>query len=237
MNSLIIIARKEIRELLDNKGILLTSLGFAIFFSIYQSMALTSFKQSPGVMSADGSIFFLTSAIGFFITYLSVSQVFLREKMDRVIETLLCAPLSLRQIWGGKLIAVTVFSYLISLVTALIIVGVLSYNSRSVIVPGVQVIVHCLVVLPVFIAALGGLMGYIQFLLGMKENRILNLVVMVPAMAAVYGIGLSAGSGMSVSWIYIGLFFAVSLALLIIITAMTKRLSTERIVTTLPEIG
>jgi len=237
MNRLIIIAKKEVKELLGNKGILLTSLGFAIFFSVYQSMALTSQKQSPVVMSMDGSMFFLTSAIGFFVTYLSVSQVFLREKMERVIETLLCAPISLRQIWCGKLVAVTVFSYLISLSTALIILVVLSYNSASVVVPGLPVLAHIVLVLPVFIAALGGLMGYIQLLLGMRENRILNLVVMVPAMAAIYSIGLSAGSGMSISWIYIGGLLIVSMVLLIIIAVMTGRLSRERIVTTLPEVG
>lgn len=237
MNRMIIIAKKEIHELLANKATLLTSLGFALFFSIYQSMSLLSDKQSPVVMSVDGSIFSLTSIISFFIAYLSVSQVFLREKMERVIETLLCAPLNLRQIWGGKLMAVTLFSYLNSLLTALIILSVLSFKSAAIVLPGWPVIVHVIVVLPLFIAALGGLMGYIQLLMGMKENRILNLLIFVPAMAAVYGIGLSAGSGLSIPWIYVGAFFAVSLMLLIIIAIMTGRLSRERIVTTLPELG
>ena len=51
MNRTLIIARKEIKELPKNKGILVTALGLALFFSIFTSIAVSKGSGSaPAVL-------------------------------------------------------------------------------------------------------------------------------------------------------------------------------------------
>ena len=168
------------------------------------------------------------------MAYISASQNFLREKMDRVIETLLCTPVNLRQIWLSKVLGITGFAYLLSLLTALVILLISNILSGSLLLPSAPILVHVVLVVPTFIAALTGLLGFAQFRLGMRENRILNLVIFVPAFAALYGVGLSATTSLAIPWAYVGILFAISIILLATTAYLTKRLSKERIVTTLP---
>jgi len=154
--------------------------------------------------------------------------------MDRVIETLLCTPVNLRQIWLGKVLGITGFAYLLSLLAALVILLISNILSGSLLLPSAPILVHVVLVLPTFIAAFAGLLGFVQFRLGMRENRILNLVIFVPAFAGLYGVGLSAKGSLAIPWAYVGILFAISMLLLAITAYLTKRLSKERIVTTLP---
>jgi ABC-2 type transport system permease protein len=233
MNRLLLITRKEIKELFSNKDTLIMGIAFALFFSVFQSIAMVKLINSAADISLDGSIFFLSAAIGFFVTYVSVSQVFLREKMDRVIETLLCAPVDLRLIWLGKVLGVTAFAYSMSLFTALVIIVLYYILTGSLSLPSAPVAVHIVLVVPTFIIAFAGLMGFVQLLLGMRENRIVNLVIFVPVFAALYGVGFSASRSFAIQWQYTGILFAASLVVIVIMSYIVKRLSKERIVTTL----
>ena len=238
MNRTLVVARKEAKELLGNKGTLFLGLGFALFFPILRLLAIIKGYSEFGVegstvaTSLDGSIFFLSAALGLLITYISASQIFLREKRDGVIETLMCAPVNLRQIWLGKVLGITVFAYLLSLFTALVILVISNILSGSLLLPTVAILVHVLLVVPTLIAAFAGLMGFVQFRLGMRENRILEFVIFLPAFAALYAIGFQAT--FTSSWTHVGILFAISLLLLVITAYITKGLSKERIVTTIP---
>lgn len=235
MDKTLVIARKEIGELFNNKSTVLMGLGFALFFSVLKSLAIIKGEGSTAAMSLDSSLFFVSAAIGFFMAYFSSSQIFLREKMDRVIETLLCAPVDLRQIWLGKVLGVTALAYSLSLLSALVILLISNILSGSLLLPSAHILVHVLLVVPTLIAALAGLLGFVQFRLGMRENRILNLVIFAPAFVALYGVGLlSATSSLAITWAYVGLLFAISILVLATSAYLTGRLSKERIVTTLP---
>ncbi|GAI47910.1 unnamed protein product, partial [marine sediment metagenome] len=83
--------------------------------------------------------------------------------MDKVIETLLCAPVNLRQIWLGKVLGITTIAYLFSILTVLIILVVSNILSGSLLLPTVAILVHVLLVLPTLIAAFAGLLGFVQF--------------------------------------------------------------------------
>jgi ABC-2 type transport system permease protein len=234
MNSILVIARKEIKELFGNRYTLILGIAFALFFSIIRSLALIKEMEGSTVdVSLDSVLFYLSAAIGFFMAYISASQIFLREKMNGVIETLLCAPISLRQIWFGKVLAITGFAYSFALLTVLIVILVSNILSGLFLLPGAIVIAHVLLVVPTFIAALTGLIGFAQFLLGMHENRIINFVIFMPAFIALYGVGLSASSSFKIRWEYIGILFISSILLLAITTYLTKHLSKERIVATI----
>ena len=167
------------------------------------------------------------------MAYMSTGQIFLREKADRVIETLMCAPVNLRQIWLGKVLGATAVAYSLSFFTALVIIVIVNILSESILLPGAPILFHILLVVPTFIAALAGLLGFVQFLLGMRENRILNFVIFVPAFAALYGSGYMTSSSLAISWTYVGILFGISALLLAVTAYLTKRLSRERIVTTI----
>ena len=236
MNRTLVVAGKEAKELLGNKGTLFLGLGFALFFPILRSVALfkgySELEGSTVAMSLDGSIFFLSTALGLLITYISASQVFLLEKTDAVIETLMCTPVNLRQIWLGKVLGLTVFAYLLSLLTTLVTLVGSNILAGSILLPTVAILVHVLVVVPTLIAAFAGLIGFAQFRLGMRENKIVNFVVFVPAFGAIYAIGLQ--STFTTSWTHVGILFAISVLLLATTAYTIKYLSKERIVTTIP---
>lgn len=233
MSKTLVIARKEIKEILKNRTTLLLGLGFAIFFSITYSQGIISRGGNGTAISLDGSIFYLSLSIALFMAYVSTSQIFLLEKRDGVIETLMCAPISLRQIWLGKTLAGVVPAYLVSIIAALLLATISSFRTGALLVPGAAAVVHVLFAVPVFIAAFTGLVGFGQLLLGMRENRLLNFLIFVPAFAALYGSGYAIAMGVTISWQYVAILFTASLALLSTATYLTRYLSRERIVTTI----
>ena len=234
MNKTLIIAKKELREIFSNRMNVGISIVFALFFSVYQVFNVSAMESEQVVVSLDNSLFVMSAAIGFFISYVAVAQVFLREKMNRVIETLLCSPADLRQIWLGKILAVTFFAYIISVISALIIDIGSGFRTQDFVVPGAAIFLHVLIVVPVFILAFTGLMGFLQLLLGMREIRILNLVVFVPVFALIYTLGFSLEENITI-WLYTLIILVISLVVVFITAYLTSHLSKERIITTLPD--
>jgi ABC-2 type transport system permease protein len=234
MNKTFIVAKKELREIFSNRMNVGISIVFALFFSIYQVFTMSTMESGQLVVSLDNSLFIMSAAIGFFISYVAVAQVFLREKMNRVIETLLCSPATLRQIWFGKILAITFFAYIISIIASLIIAIGTGFRTQDFIVPDAAIFLHVLIVVPVFILAFTGLMGYLQLLLGIREIRILNLVVFVPVFALIYILGFSQEGNITI-WLYTLIVLVVSIIVLIVFAYLTSRLSKERIITTLPD--
>jgi len=233
MHKTLVVARKETKELLSTKSTIFVGLAFVVFFSFLNSLAVIKGKDSSSAVSLDSSVFYLSAMVGLFIAYMSTGQVFLREKADRVIETLMCAPVNLRQIWLGKVLGVTVAAYSLSFITALVIIVILSILSSSLLLPTTAILVHVLLVVPALIAAFTGLLGFIQFRLGMRESRILNFVIFAPLFAGLYGAGYVMGGSFAVSWIQVGFLFGASVILLAVSAYLTRRLSKERIVTTI----
>jgi ABC-2 type transport system permease protein len=234
MNKSIIVAKKEMSEIFNNRLNVLISIIFALFFSIYQIFNLSRMESAEFVISLDNSIFVLSVAIGFFISYIAAAQVFLREKMNRVIETLLCSPVNLREIWFGKILAITLFAYIIAVISTVIIVAGSGFWKNAFVIPAPAIFLHVLIVVPVFVLAFTGLMGYLQLLLGIREIRILNLVVFVPIFVLVYSLGLSTDGSISI-WLYTLIILAASLIVLFVTAYLTSRLNKERIITTLPD--
>jgi ABC-2 type transport system permease protein len=228
MKKILIVARKEVKELFTSKSTLLIGFILAGFFAFSYSQSITD-----GNRSLNGAIFFLSLAIGLFMAYTSTNQIFLLEKKDGVIETLMCAPVSLRQIWTGKTIAGMVLSWLVSIFAVVVLVIISGIKTGTFIIPDIPVIGHILAGVPLFNYAFVGLVGFGQLLLGMKENRLLNFIVFMPLFAAIFGSGFALAGNFNVTWIHTGIVFGISLLLTGIATWLTGYLSRERIVTTI----
>lgn len=230
MNNALVVARKEIKELLSNRTTLLFEVGFTLFFTISYALGIS---QSNNASRLDSAIFYISLSLALFISYVSVGQVFLREKVDGVIETLICAPISLRQIWLGKVIGVTAPAYVMSLLSAVLMIAVPYIRSGMLLVPGGAALVHIFIVVPLLIASFSGAVGFAELLLGMRENRILNFLLFAPAFAALYGLGTTLAGNTVISWLIIAILLVAGIIIFSVITFLTRYLDKERIVTTL----
>jgi ABC-2 type transport system permease protein len=233
MNRTITVAVKELTEIFKDRRTVLVSLFFALFFSIMYSMQFLDKEKFIDMSTIDSSVFFLSTAVGFFVVYMSTSQIFLREKLDKVIETVMCTPLTLREMWCGKVLAITIFSYSLAIFTAVIIATASSFFSGALLLPGAPVFFHVFIGVPVFAAAIAGLMGFVQLYLGLRENRIVNFIIFVPIFAALYGAGYVIGSNVTISWSHVGILLLISAGLMGISAYLIGHLSRERIITTI----
>jgi ABC-2 type transport system permease protein len=224
MNQVLAVAQKEIREILAVRSSLVMGTILSIFFALTYGLSTT---QQTGL---DSTLFLLAPILGFFMAYTFDTQVFLREKMDKVIETVLCAPVSLGQILLGKVLAVTLVSHLITLVSMAVLIAVGSRGHGS--LPEPAAIVHLVLVVPVFIAAFAAVYGLLQFAFGVRENRFLGLIVFVPIFASLVVLPSLVGR-LTVTWAVVGMTFLGSVVLVALALYLSRFVSRERIVTTL----
>ena len=92
------------------------------------------------------------------------------EKVKRSIEALLCTPLSLRQIWLGKSLAIALPSVILGLLFAF--GGIVSINQVFIvprlghfIMPGAAPLVAILLVVPLIVFSLASLMIALQLII------------------------------------------------------------------------
>ncbi|MFB0502562.1 MAG: hypothetical protein ACETWE_01880 [Candidatus Bathyarchaeia archaeon] len=228
INMTMIVARKEIKDIIKNKGLLFGSVWIGSSFGIV---------FSAQALSLDNSVFSMALLAGILVGYMFSGQVFLREKREGIIETLLCTPLSLKSIWFGKVVGATIPAYLISLLTVALVTIVSNITLQSLLLPSVVILIHILAVVPVFITSAISLMGFCQFLFGMRENKIIGYLVMLGLFPFVFPHifgGLILGNmSLVVSWSEVVVLLIVSMLLLAVTTYSSRYLSKEKIVTTI----
>ena len=233
MNSTLVVFHKEIRELFGTRSSLFTGIGFALFFGGIYSLRLTSDMPLALDVSLGSLLFFLSTMIGAFLGYSSTSQVFLREKMDSVVETLLCSPASLRDVWLGKTLAVTAFAHVMAFGAGVLTSIVTSARMGTLAVPNAAVILYVVCVLPLVIACLVGALGFAQLLLGMKENRIIAMALFIPIFAGLYGMGYVSTGTLAIGLVTVAVVALVAVSVLCVLAWASRFLSRERIVTSL----
>ena len=232
MNMTLVVARKEIKNIIRNKGLLFGGLWFGGMFGILNVLL------SGQVFSLNNAVFSVALLVGVFVGSMFSAQVFLREKREKIIETMLCTPLSLKSIWFGKVLGATVPAYLFSLLSVTLVITISNIMMRSLLLPSLSILTHILGVVPVFIASAISLIGFCQFLLGMRENKIISyliILVLFPFMYPSILSGLVLGNmNVEVSWIEVEVCLIVSVILLALTTYFSRYLSKEKIVTTIP---
>ena len=87
--------------------------------------------------------------------------------------------------------------------------------------------------MPIFIAAAVGLLGFGHFLLGMRENQIINISLFVAIFFALSLTRYMIGAGFAISWSEVGVLLVITMLLLALTSYLTRYLSKERIVTTI----
>jgi len=228
IDHVVTIARKELREIATNRGLLFSGVFFAGWFSVMTAMGVTG-QHISRATELDNSLFYMGALIGLFVGYIYSGQTYLREKQTGIVETLLCAPVSLRSIWIGKALGVALPSWILSLMSAFTIVLIVNHQSAEPMMPGATVLVHLLVVVPAFIVAAVALMGFSQLMLGMRENMIVNMLTIMILFGALATTRLVVEEAELVTWGAVAGLLGGSLCLLLITWLLGRFLSRERI--------
>jgi ABC-2 type transport system permease protein len=107
-------------------------------------------------------------------------------------------------------------------------------TANALLVPSLVILVHIAVTVPLFTAAVVGLIGYCQLLLGMKENTVIGIFTFLGLFIglSVAG-GLVAGSN-SITPTMLLIMFLVAAALLAFTFYLARFLSKEKVITTIP---
>lgn len=231
MKITLVVAGKEMKNIIRNKGLLFAGLWLGGMFGVLNVL--------PGGQgfSFNNTVFSVAPLVGVFVGFSFSSFVFLREKREKIIETLLCTPLSLKSIWFGKVLGATVPAYLFSLLTVALVTIVSNIMLHSLLFPSFAILFHILVVVPVFMTSTIGLLGFCQFLLGMRENKIIGyliIFVLFPFMYPhIFGGLIQGNMKVVVSWVEVAVCLIVSVFLLSLTAHLSRYLSKEKIVTTI----
>ena len=232
MNKIFIVAEKEMNGIIRTRN-MLVGIFFALWFSVMTAPVIKTVEGSLVFDQFNNLLFYFVLMLGIFMAYLFSGNVFFNEKREGIIETLLCTPLSLRQIWAGKVLGVTIPAYLIALLAAALITLIANIFSASILLPSPAILLHIVLVVPGFTAAAVGLLGFGHLLLGMRENQILNISIFVVIFFALSLAKNVIGGGYAVSWAMVGGMLIVAVLLLALISYLTRYLSKERITTTI----
>ncbi|WP_214021606.1 ABC transporter permease [Methanoculleus sp.] len=233
MSTFRIIAGREMWLALRNRSILISGLIFAVWLPVMSALGIAAGAGEEVTILA-GSIAAVTLPVGVFMGYIFCADAFLREKRDGTIETLLCAPVSLRRLWEGKAAGVAVPAYLMTLFSAAVTVAAVSTLSGTPIAAEPLLLLHLVVVVPVWIAAAAGLIGAAQLALGMRENQILGFVFIFGFIFLIVGLQQVAPGGPGLSWTTEALLAAAGAALLALARVIAGKVTKERIVRTIP---
>lgn len=227
------IAHKEMREIVTNRGLLFSGIFFCGWFSVMTGLGVSD-QPLGRPTELDNSLFYMTALIGLFVGYIYSGQTYLREKQSGIVETLLCAPVSLRSIWIGKAVGVALPSWLLSLLSAVAIALIAGHRLHQTVSFSTTMIVHLLVVVPVFIVAAVALMGFAQLMLGMRENMVVNMLTIMILFGALAATRMVVEEAHLVTWQAVLGLLSVSVGLLLITSLLGRFLSRERIVRTIP---
>ena len=169
MNPILIVARRELLALVRARSVVLA--GALVGLLVGGMPIITALASGRGL----GGIYLQAPVLGVFLGYLFAQQAFLREKQDGTIETVLASPLTLSALWAGKVAGCAGGAALIALVCtggALAAAGLIAHVPVPL---SPELAVHLFVLVPLVTAVAVGLLGLIQLLLGLRENQILNL--------------------------------------------------------------
>ncbi|RLG88772.1 MAG: hypothetical protein DRO18_00710 [Thermoprotei archaeon] len=217
MRRSLIIVKKELVETLRDRATVSSYLFVGAFLMLFNS---TTFK---GVINVEAFTVYLAPVVGVAVGF-NLANRFVREKGEGVLETLLCSPLTLTELWLGKVVGLLIPSYIASLISVMVI-GI----ARGLTLDA-PLLIYITLVTPAFIASVIGLLGCLYWILGMREVRILNYVVFF-TLSAVMFIVLRFVNAMSVS-IELGylVITATSLAMLSLATCLMRYISKERLI-------
>jgi len=167
-----VIALNEVKRVCYKKNLGMM-IGFPVFFLIFSLYALNAvlgelpFPKTVIVESFLKFFLFIYSiSLGLFIAYAFSMDVYIADKKDKALETLCSSPLSIRDIWMGKTLAMISLGYPAALVTSILfwIVANFMVFGTIAIFPEPIMWLHLFALVPVALFSMVGLGGIGQLI-------------------------------------------------------------------------
>jgi ABC-2 type transport system permease protein len=231
IKSAAVVAKREIAALLGNRRNLFSILTFIVVWSVISLPRITGRMGTAG--GVDSFLFFFATLLCIYIVFVFSSQAFLVEKRDGRIGTLLCTPLTVRSFWFGKVIGIAVPAFVIGIVVSAALSVILGFRFGAVSFPGLLLILYIFCVLPLITAAFAGILGFVQLLLGMRENRIVNIVILMLIFGSIGAVIPLTDGKTFLSRPLLGLLFASAALLLFIAGYIIRYIRKEKIIISL----
>ena len=221
MKKIWVIAKKDIFEAFRSRStylyiVVLFVLSFS-YFSTYSARmdSVLAAKPSPEVIrQASQSLlnsFGATLPMMFSIWVCTIFATYsvVVEKAKRNLESLMATPISLRQLWLGKTLAVTLPSVIIGLGVSVIVYIILGFmrvvpQTGVFLFPGAISLVSAIILVPLLIFAIVSLVIYLQ--LTISNPRFANFIFLAIFFLLFFGINALAGFGITANYalIYLG---------------------------------
>jgi ABC-2 type transport system permease protein len=225
VNPVLVVARRELLALARARAVVAsgTLLGLVVGgMPIFTAL----------VTGGDAAGLYLQAPVlGVFLGYLFSQQAFLREKQDGTIETVLASPLTLPSLWAGKVAGCAGAAALIALVCTGGAVAAAALVADAPLPLSPTLLVHLAVLVPLATAVAVGLLGLVQLLLGLRENQLLNLGLVI-GLIALLSIGQVAVGGVPSPAAELASMLAMAVVLALLYR-VAGRVDRERIVTTI----
>ncbi len=191
MSKIWIIARKDIQEALRSRSTYIY-IGFLLVLSILSfSNFTTGLASVQGVektpaeildysrLYVNGSTYNMPLWFAVLMCTIFATYAVILDKSKRSLESLMAAPVSLKQIWMGKALGVTLPSVVIALVAFVVAFLVLTFwkvlpATGSIIFPEALPLITALILTPLLIFAMVALVIYVQLVIA--NPRIANFV-------------------------------------------------------------
>jgi ABC-2 type transport system permease protein len=234
MNKIWIISRKDISEAFRSRStyiILIVMIFLTIsYISVYTgTVNSSSYKNNMPAIDSYSRAYLSTLAyilplmFSNFICSIFANYAVIVDKAKRNIESLMATPVSIKQIWMGKSLAVTLPSIGIGIGMAIIsylvlAIGFVMPHTHSFIFPGIVSIISALIIVPALLFVIVAIVTYIQ--LTITNPRIGNFVF--SGVFIILLIGGEALLGMGLSTNYLALIY---LAMILVCTGFVYILS------------
>lgn len=218
MSAVLTVARKELLELRYNRQALVWMVAFAAIFAWISSGS-----------HSEVSLLYTSTLMGMYGAFALSGQAFIQEKLSGSLETLLCGPITLRQLWFGKLLGTLLPATAVAYAAALII---LSFGPLGAAGLGALSAVYLVAVLPALLIAFIGIMGFVQLNFEAKRTRLISIAVMALILALLMASLSITGNGATVSLEALAVAGLGGAGLTALPYLLVNRLSKERIVMT-----
>lgn len=224
MNNIKVVARHELRNILKQWTTLFV-------LGLFVVMGVIFVYELPPSLPLEIFLPFLSLAPIIFFPIVAVSQLFVLEKKNGSIEALFSTPLTVKDIWIGKVISSTFVAYIISLLMSLTVV--ITAHLRGLPIPLSPVsLAIILLINPMIGGTIIGIFGIIQLIT--SHETIGHFVLFVIFFGYVYGFTpltrLLSNSSIPPQYIFLFVDVIIVVALSIATLLLSKLLTEERVV-------
>lgn len=219
MNHISTLIKKEFIEAIRDR-----SLGTSLFSTLlFTGIFLFTTREKPTYL-INTFIPYIPLIIGLTVGF-SLSNSIVKEKKEGIIETILCSPIKLKELWLGKTLSISTISAAITTLTTHIILILNNYEPNHI------TIFYTLFTVPLFILACIGLLSLIYFYLGMKQIQTINYILFISIFLILFTI-LKIDITPEITWKTTSIITSFSATTLTITSYMINHTNIEKIVLT-----